>query len=229
MDHLQKVMWSEGMFLTPHHFQQADRYHQTNLHSRMQAIQPTGYGICELKANEDALTNGEFILQKCWAILPDGLCVDIPDMDSIPETRPVEPYFDSKKEQLGVYIATPVTRSGQAGCSVDGNINGRPTRYRRQFVNINDDNSGTNEREISAARKDLRILFDGEPLDDYISLKIAELERTATGTFALRTEFVPPTLFVGSNPFLMTILKILGKSLNQYSIVFHHGIWITLL
>ncbi len=217
MDHLQKVMWSEGMFLTPHHFQQADRYHQTNLHSRMQAIQPTGYGICELKANEDALTNGEFILQKCWAILPDGLCVDIPDMDSIPETRPVEPYFDSKKEQLGVYIATPVTRSGQAGCSVDGNINGRPTRYRRQFVNINDDNSGTNEREISAARKDLRILFDGEPLDDYISLKIAELERTATGTFALRTEFVPPTLFVGSNPFLMTILKRLVEVLSTKS------------
>jgi len=28
---------------------------------------------------------------------------------------------------------------------------------------------------------------------------------------------------------LMTILKILGKSLNQYLIVFHHGIWITLL
>ncbi len=217
MDHLQKVMWSEGMFLTPHHFQQADRYHTTTLHNRIRSIQPVGYGVCELKVNEDALTNGEFLLQKCWAVMPDGLSIDIPDLDSVPETRPVEPFFDSKKEHLGVYLATPVTRTGQAGCSVDGNINGRPTRYRRQFVNVNDDNSGTNEREITTARKDLRILFEDEPLDDYITLKIAELERTATGNFSLREEFIPPTLFIGSNPYLMIILRRLVEVLSTRS------------
>ena len=38
MEYAQKVLWSEGMFLTPHHFQQADRYTESLISRRLSAI-----------------------------------------------------------------------------------------------------------------------------------------------------------------------------------------------
>ena len=61
MDHLQKVVWSEGMFLTPHHFQQWDRHIEDLLVRSRRIGEPRGWGLTELKVNEDSLANGEFI------------------------------------------------------------------------------------------------------------------------------------------------------------------------
>ena len=90
MDHLQKVLWSEGMFLTPHHFQQWDRYYDRLLQVRMRSIQALDWGVCDLKINEDGVANGQFALAKCAAVMPDGLAVDIPDLDPLPETNRTE-------------------------------------------------------------------------------------------------------------------------------------------
>ena len=38
MEYAQKVLWSEGMFLTPHHFQQADRYYEHLITRRLKAV-----------------------------------------------------------------------------------------------------------------------------------------------------------------------------------------------
>ena len=60
---------------------------------------------------------------------------------------------------------------------------------------------------MEIARKDLRILFEGEALDDYCALKIAELVRGSSGAFALREEYGPPCLFISSSPRLMAFLR----------------------
>lgn len=217
MDHLQKVMWSEGMFLTPHHFQQSDRYFEHLLQVRIRALQALDWGVVQIKINEDALANGQLSLAKLAAVMPDGLAVDIPDLDPLPETRPVEPFFDPKKERLEIYLGSPVVRPGIPSCAGDGTPGGRPTRYKRKFVSVADDNLGTNEREVAAARKDLRLLFEGEPLDDFVVLKVAELERSATGTFSLRQAYVPPCLYISASPFLMTILRRVVEILSTKS------------
>jgi len=217
VDHLQKVMWSEGMFLTPHHFQQWDRHYEHLLQVRLRSVQALDWGVWDLKINEDGVANGQLALTKCAAAMPDGLAIDIPDLDPLPETRPIEPYFDAKKDRLGVYLGAPVVRPGIAACAADVPPGGRPVRYKRKFVNVADDNTGANERELSAARKDLRLLFEGEPLDDFITLKIAELERSATGTFSLRASYVPPCLYVGASAFLMTVLRRIVEILSTRS------------
>lgn len=217
MDHLQKVVWGEGMFLTPHHFQQWDRYYEHLLQVRMRSIQALDWGISSIQINEDALANGQLALAKLQAVMPDGLAIDIPDLDPLPETKPVEPYFDPKKDRLSVYLGAPVVRPGVASCTADGTPSGRPTRYKRKFVQVQDDNTASNEREIAAARKDLRLFFEGEPLDDFVTLKIAELERSATGTFSLRQNFVPPVLQISASPYLMTILRRVVEILSTRS------------
>ena len=49
-----KVVWGEGMFLTQHLFQQADRHHEHVLDLRLRALVPFGWGLTELQIDEEA-------------------------------------------------------------------------------------------------------------------------------------------------------------------------------
>lgn len=207
MEYAQKILWSEGMFLTPHHFQQADRYTENLISRRLSAIRSLGWGVCRLQINTDALANGELVLSKCSAVLPDGMAVDTPDLDPLPPARPIEAAFDTKRNSLGVYLASPLARAGSLAFSAEGMADGRPTRYHRRSLTAADENSGGSEREIVLAAKTLRILFEGEPPDDYSTLKIAELSRSASGKFALNEMYVPPCLLLSSSPHLVAYVR----------------------
>src|SRR5579863_1585539 len=195
------------MFLTTHHFQQADRYYESLISRRLGAVRALGWGVCRLQINTDALANGEFVLSKCSAVLPDGLAVDTPDLDPLPPGRPIESFFDAKRNALGVYLAAPLARAGSVAFSPDGSAQGRLTRYHRRSLTTADENSGGAEREVVLAAKTLRILFDGEPPDDYVLLKIAELGRSASGKFALNEGYVAPSLYLSASPQLVSYLR----------------------
>jgi len=207
VEYAQKVLWSEGMFLTPHHFQQADRYYEHLISRRMRAVRALGWGVCRLALNADALANGEVVLSKCSAILPDGLAVETPDLDPLPPARPIEGFFDAKRNSLGVYLAAPLARAGAVAFSPEGASDGRPTRYHRRSLAAADENTGGSEREVVLAAKTLRVLFEGESLDDYATLKIAELSRSAGGKFVANDAYVPPCLFLSASAQLVAYLR----------------------
>ena len=207
MDHFQKVLWTEGMFLGPQHLQQSDRYHEEQLRRAVRILRDFSWGLTALQVNADALANGEFVLARCAAVLPDGLSVDVPDADAAPASRPVEGVFDAKRTTLGVYLAAPRFRAGYPAASPEGASDGRPTRYRLRTASVADDNAGGAEREVSMAARNLRILFEGEPLEDSSALKIAEIGRSATGKFQLSESYVPPCLATAASPALGAILR----------------------
>ncbi|HVG39145.1 MAG TPA: type VI secretion system baseplate subunit TssK, partial [Pyrinomonadaceae bacterium] len=80
-------------------------------------------------------------------------------------------------------------------------------RYWQELGNAVDETSGDNERQLAFARSNLRILFADEPRDGYTAIKIAQLERTATGQLALAENYIPPTLNVGASPWLVNMLR----------------------
>jgi len=217
VDYLQKVLWTEGMFLTPHHFQQWDRYHEGLLNRRLQAIQPMGAGLLRLKVDADALGNGELVLQQCAAVLPDGLCVDAPDLDPLPPARPVGAAFDPKKTSLGVYLASPLVRPGGAACAPEGAAEGSAARYHRKVASVSDEHSGSGERPVTLALKTLRVLFEGEPLSDYAALKIAELGRGAGGKYVLNENFVGPCLALSASAALGAVVRRVLEVLSSKS------------
>ncbi len=206
MEYAQKILWTEGMFLTPHHFQQADRYYEHLITRRLSALNSMGWGILQLQVAQDALANGEFVVSRCVAMMPDGVAVDSPTMDSPPPSRPIEGAFDAKRSSLGVYLGVPLTRAGGLAATLQPKSDGPLARYYRRSITVNDENTASNEREVSVAAKSLRILFEGEPMEDYEKIKIAELTRPG-GKFALNEAFVPPCLYMSASAGLTTILR----------------------
>jgi type VI secretion system protein ImpJ len=206
MKPLGKVVWGEGMFLTPHLFQQADRYYEHLLHFRLRALVPFGWGVTELEIDEEAVTNGEVTVRRCAGVLSDGLAFQFPEPDRGPSSRSIKAHFSPSTDRVAVYLAVPVVREG-TNVRLDGESGGPPTRYQTEMLRVSDETAEDNEGEIPFARKNFRLLFSGEALDDTVSIKLAEVTRTDSGAFKLSDSFVPPSLTVRSSPRLLTMLR----------------------
>jgi type VI secretion system protein ImpJ len=207
MDVPQRVIWSEGMLLTPHIFQQWDRFHEYVLGERLQNLHPFGWGLCQLDIDRDGLANGSFTLLQFRGVMPDGLIIRIPEQDAIPPTRLLDEFFPPTLDHLDVFIGVPMDHAGMANCKLDQKVLPREPRYESSLVSVPDFNSGENTKEIMVARKNLKIIFTGEDMPDSTILKIGELIRSPGGTIILREGYIPPLLWVSGSEFLSRTLR----------------------
>jgi type VI secretion system protein ImpJ len=207
MSSYRKILWNEGMLLTPHHLQQWDNYHEEQLASRLSSLFPYEWGILDLQLNHESIANGRFEVTRCRAVMPDGLIVNVPQTDVAPDVRPVEDHFESEAETLDVHLAVPSKRAGAANYQASGGERHPTIRYFQEAGIAPDETTGQNEQQIAYARTNSRLMFGDENLDGYASIKIAELERTATGKIAINENYIPPVLHIGSSQWLVNMLR----------------------
>src|SRR5215470_15031597 len=207
MGRYRKIVWNEGMLLTPHHFQQSDNYHEELLNSRLGSLAAYGWGVLDLRVNRESITNGSFELLSCTAAMPDGLFLSVPGSDPAPLSRPIEGHFHADIEVLDVHLAVPAARVGAPNIQANGSDSNQMIRYLQQGGVVVDETTGENEQQMAFARTNLRLLFGDEVLEGYTSIKIAELERTATGQAALVEHYIPPALNIGASVWLLNMLR----------------------
>ncbi len=207
MNYFKKIIWNEGMFLTPHHFQQWDRYNEANIYDRLRFSTPYGWGVSEMSIDNDGLANGSFTLLNFSGVIQDGLIIRIPEQDLPPETRHVIDLFPPSLEHLDVYLGIPVYNPSVSNCRMDDTARSRPTRYTVEYTKVPDENTGENVREIAIARKNLKIFFSGDETGDNITIKIAELVRTPGGSITIRDTYVPPCMNISASPYLTRLIR----------------------
>jgi type VI secretion system protein ImpJ len=206
MSRARNVVWTEGLFLTPHLFQQADRHYESLLNFRLKPLAPYLWGISELEIDRAGLPNSFFTLYRCSGIMPDGLPVQIPDEDLAPEVRSVKDLFPPSADSLDVYLTIPARHADSVNFHIENGLRGGGRRYRMETVRVADETADGNECEIPLARKNFEIVFGGESLQDKIWLKIAELGRTASGTITLNESYLPPCITISAADGLLAIL-----------------------
>jgi type VI secretion system protein ImpJ len=214
---IQKVLWSEGLFLTPHHFQQWDRYHEDVLNFRMRALTAFSWGAEELGFNDEAIENGVFEVVRCRAILPDGLPVDAPNVDALPPTRNFAEFFPPTAEKMDVHLAVPLARPGMSSVDTGNGNAASSARYRPVQSVFTDENTGENERQVTVAAKNVRLLFGDEPLDNQSCLKIAEVRRTFEGKMVLDENYIPPAIHISAAKPMTDIVRRLLEILSAKS------------
>jgi type VI secretion system protein ImpJ len=214
MEYSQKVLWHEGMLLTPQHFQQWDRHQDQRLGQLAETAQAYSYGLTALQIDARALASREFALLSASGAFPDGLVFDLSDANELPAARPVGANaFDTSRDRCGVYLAAPISRPGAIACSDTGQVDGHHTRFKRRLRQAPDENPGGNPREIAIATKNLRVLFEGEALDGHSTIKIAELARSPAGGLELSETYVPPCLHLSASPTLVSCLRRIAEIL----------------
>ncbi len=207
MSHYRKVVWNEGMLLTPHHLQQWDNYFEDQITSRLTAFIPYEWGVINLQVNHESISNGVFELIHCQAIMPDGLLVNLPQPDPLPESRTLAKHFDTTTESVEIYLAIATKRVGSANFQPPSKEKNSTVRYSQTPSTVADETTGENEQQLAFAKPNFCLLFADELKEGYSSLKIAEVVRTATGQLAISENYIPPILTLSASAWLLNMLR----------------------
>ncbi len=202
-----KVVWKEGMFLEPQHFQQAERHLLDILASRLAAHTPYGYGITSIQMDDDAVANGRIVLNHCSGVLPDGTVVDCPHADPLPPDRSFAEHFGPQQQALDIYLALPARSEGGANVGAPGSAVSGPVRYTAHTVSVPDDSLGLGAKEIELGTKNVAIRFGDESLDAFSAVRIARLVRASSGQPVIDKKDAPPCLQLGASPWITESLR----------------------
>ena len=202
---LQPVIWSKGTFLSSQHLQTQDRYVESLLKFRLDALSFRPWGFTELKVSQEALAAGNLAIASASGIFPDGLAFDIPGSDPVPPPKALKPHFEKEQESLEAYLAVPGYR--ERGMNVGLNKQGADARYVPEIVMRRDENAGAQEKPVQVARKNFRLLVSGESLQGTSALRIARIKIVPDGSYQLDAQSVPPLLNIAASDYLVDILR----------------------
>jgi type VI secretion system protein ImpJ len=188
-----RVVWSEGMFLRPQHFQQHDRYLESLLDGRCHSLIPLGWGFSELQLDESLLGQGKLAIVSARGVLPDGTPFNIPADDP----APVPLDIDEGLRDAEIFLALPLRRAGVRDTVDEGEDLGA-ARYRSQVREVRDDNAAFESRApVAVGGLALRLLSVRDGLTEYASIGVARVvERRADRSLLLDTDYMPPALDV---------------------------------
>jgi type VI secretion system protein ImpJ len=210
MNKPQKVVWTKGMFLMPQHFQAQDEYFEQVLQFRLSASLFANWGFSRLGIDEASLENGLFRLRFCEGLFPDGLAFQADLIDDLPLGRQVEAFYSAaKSDHLDVYLASPEMRSSGRNFVLGARDGSKesPVRYSVANRDVTDATLGSDEKTIQVAVKSLRVLFEGENMDGFSTLRVARITQTPGGTYALKPDFIPPLLDVLASEYLLNLTR----------------------
>lgn len=203
-----RIAWQEGMFLSPQHFQQQDRWVEAQVRGGVAALQPHPWGLTLLTLARDLLATGRFAIAAAAGIFEDGTPFSIPD-DADPPA-PIE-LSDSVRNVL-CYLAVPARRAGMTEIDEAGE-----SRYRPNPFEAYDTQSGaTQPTELQVGRLRLRILLETDDRDGYQCIPIARIvEVSSDRRVLLDDRWIPPALICSAvAPLAATTMELAGM-LNQ--------------
>jgi type VI secretion system protein ImpJ len=218
---LSKIVWSEGMYLSPQHFQAQNRFFEDSLHFATSSLWNETYGFAACEVDPDALQNGILSLSHARGIFEDGLTFDMPECDPLPQSRSFAGLFSPTADHLTLALAVPRWIPEGKNCELELVGNNGASRYACQVETLHDENTGRDEKQISLGRKNLRLIVASEAVaeakDSLLSLPVARVVRDGAGRFVNDPTFIPPCLQVSASPRLMSLLNRMVEILEDKS------------
>ncbi|UJF17212.1 type VI secretion system baseplate subunit TssK [Vibrio sp. SS-MA-C1-2] len=193
-----RVVWGEGMFISPQHFQQQDRYLTQHIQKYTSMVaEGVIYGAATLEFELNYLKLGKLSVVNCSGIFADcslfsssnELIIDIPQ-GTINKV---------------VYLALPLYIEG-------GNQYGDQQDHRRYYTTqtqIFDSNDATKSAiDVDLAQSNVRLLLEGEESSGLTLIPIAKvLELKEDGLLILDRSFIPSSIHLAAASILKDRIK----------------------
>lgn len=194
-----KVIWSEGMFLRPQHFQQLERHVLHAAARQRAAAQGFFWGFSHLSLDRDALAIGKLVLTEATGVMPDGTPFDFSDPAAAPAALEVPP----QARDTRVMLAIPRARPGATDVIYEGEED-TLARYLVHEAEVEDTGSmGLEPALLQLGRLRLRLMLEDELTDDWLGLGVARVvERRQDNRVVLDDAYVSPWLAAGEHPVL---------------------------
>ena len=211
------VVWSQGMFLQPHHFQQEARSFARLVDERARCGSPHAWGYSELVVDDTHLARGAIGIARASGVLPDGTPFAIPQLDEPP--APLDITGDLKNELI--YLALPFSREGVTevdfGDAAAKGMSADALRVEAAQASVRDHTSASDEpASIQTARLKLRLIRAKDLTDAYAVLGIAHVaERRADSMVLVDRSYIPPMICLDATEALVGSARLLQGLVTQ--------------
>ncbi|CAG1015125.1 hypothetical protein BURC_00878 [Burkholderiaceae bacterium] len=207
------VVWSQGMFLQPHHFQQETRYVERLVDSRARCTSPHAWGFSELVLDDALLALGRVGIARASGVLPDGTPFTVPQLDAPPE--PIEIPADMGNEL--VYLALPLSREGVTEVDFGAGTIEELCRLQAVEESVRDHTSASDEpASIQTGRLKLRLLRQRDATDAFAVLAVAQVtERRSDRQVVLERSHIPPQTTLDATAALAASARLLHGLVAQ--------------
>jgi type VI secretion system protein ImpJ len=209
-----KVNWSEGLFLRPHHLQQADRYVENAIEARTRLATPYPWGFSLLEVDRDLAQQSKFGLRRGAGIMPDGTAFEFPADCPAPAAIEIP---ETAAGQL-VWLAMPAKAINSREVSHDKSDNA--ARYVAAAETVIDSTSHLRiEEEIDVAYPRLAYEVRKTAKPGYVGLPIARIVEVHDRTIVFDEKFAPPVLICAAHPtvegWLDRVIGWIGNKLDE--------------
>ncbi|MEO1422960.1 MAG: type VI secretion system baseplate subunit TssK [Pseudomonadota bacterium] len=214
-----KVAWKEGLFLQPHHFQQADRYCERLVEARTRVLSRYPWGLVEATFDRDMLQQGRIGLRALTGILPDGTPFDAPDAAPLPAP------CDVPEDAAGLMVWLTLPDANPTGEDVGVAVEATGSRYRLEAETVADTTAiARSEHVVEIAVPRLELAVRETPRPGYQCLRLGRIADVRDGVVTLDDTISPPALVLAAHPTLNGFLsRVIGwvetklESLSRYA------------
>lgn len=207
-----KVVWSEGIFIAPQHFQQQEKYLESRLDDYITNHNPFFYGVREIVFDESLFKQGVVRLSRFSAILEDGTTLEV--MGEQADGLRIKLPHGTQESKL--YITIQTKNSGTNEVSFDKDS--KDARYYGFDMQVGDLTDVRQEpRSLAVARLNVRLILEQDLNDSLVRLPIAIVSLDNNGVVHLDDSYIPPTLCSQKNPILAAYISETYGLLSQKS------------
>jgi type VI secretion system protein ImpJ len=201
-----KVLWGEGLFLRPQHFQRQDAYHESRLVEQSRALHPYAWGLIQCAVDVDALSHGMLRLQTLQAILPDGDQIRAPELDALPPPVSLDELPAAAGEVVFHIGLAPLRPHGGNFCAPE-QAHASSVRFLQGSQAATDWFTAAQEAPVTTLARCVRLMAAGAAVDTLVHMPVLRVLRSPTGGWTLDTEFIAPSPRIAASAALQRRLR----------------------
>lgn len=193
-----RILWGEGLFLRPQHFQQQALFLESSLARGLRQMHGNPWGIRRSSLDADALRGGLLRLHTLELVFRDGTEIDAPGGNPLPLARNL-----AEIPQIGtqtvVYACLPALNAFGGNSAESEGTTARPPRYLAARCTLPDLYTDSLEAEVTELHANIRLLIEEENRDGHLCVAIGRITKNANGTWEIDQEFIPPLVEIAGS------------------------------
>lgn len=197
------VIWKEGLFVKPQHFQQEQRAVDDRMQRRLACVHDQLYGFSELELDPDYLAFGKIAIVRARGVMPDGTVFDMPNGQP-----PPPPLVIADASLVGeiVYLALPQSPNGALEVQWPGSY--ANARYVAQSVELRDTHTQEGDHvHVDVAVPNLQLVLHRDDPSAYTALALGRIhDKRSDGSVTMDEGFYPTSVSMQAVPPLKRFL-----------------------